>query len=253
GSRHQFGNFGTPLTQPSPPEEGGRGLCGSALNQFPERIVMWGAGDQGRVNQPIIDALGGRLFAAIDDTPGLASPFPGVEVFEGYERFRAWLGPADRSAIGFIIAIGNPYGHVRVRLHDMMAAEGFQPVSFADPSAVISADAVLGPGAQIMPGAVIQTRVRLGTQCLINTSASVDHDCVLEDGVEIAPGAVLCGRVHVGRHAWVCAGATLISRVRIGTGAIVAAGATVIRDVPDHVMVAGVPARWKKDLEKAGG
>jgi len=38
----------------------------------------------------------------------------------------------------------------------------------------------------------------------------------------------------------------VIDRIRIGTGAIVAAGAVVTRDVPDHVQVAGVPARQVK-------
>jgi UDP-perosamine 4-acetyltransferase len=38
-------------------------------------------------------------------------------------------------------------------------------------------------------------------------------------------------------------GATVIEKVRIGAGAFVGAGAVVIRDVPDNVVVAGVPAR----------
>jgi 2,3,4,5-tetrahydropyridine-2-carboxylate N-succinyltransferase len=33
-----------------------------------------------------------------------------------------------------------------------------------------------------------------------------------------------------------------VERVAIGDGSVVAAGAVVTRDVPDHVMVAGMPA-----------
>jgi acetyltransferase-like isoleucine patch superfamily enzyme len=77
----------------------------------------------------------------------------------------------------------------------------------------------------------------------VNTRASIDHEGVLGDGVEIAPGATLCGHVHAGANAWVCAGATILPRIRIGADARVGAGAVVTRDVPDGVIVVGVPAR----------
>src|SRR3954452_14460606 len=46
-------------------------------------------------------------------------------------------------------------------------------------SAVIASDAVLGEGAQVMAGAVIQPAARLGRNVLVNTRAVVEHDCVV--------------------------------------------------------------------------
>jgi acetyltransferase-like isoleucine patch superfamily enzyme len=49
--------------------------------------------------------------------------------------------------------------------------------------------------------------------------------------------------IVVGDDAWIGAGAIVLQGVRIGRGAIVAAGSVVTRDVPDHAIVGGAPAR----------
>lgn len=211
-----------------------------------KRVIMWGAGDQGRVNKPILDALKLDLVALIDDTAGLASPFSGIPLFQGYQAFEPWLSQNGGEKLGFIIAIGNPYGHVRRKLHDQLMRAGLIPCDLIDPSAIISPGVRLGPGHQVMPGAIIHVDAHLGRQCIVNTRALVEHDCVLEDGVEIGPGATLCGRVHVGGDTWIGAGATVLPRVRIGANTIVGAGAVVKHDIPEGVVVTGIPARILK-------
>lgn len=54
--------------------------------------------------------------------------------------------------------------------------------------------------------------------------------------------------VVIGNNCWIGAGAIILPGVTIGNGSVVAAGAVVNRDVPDNVMVAGVPAQVKKHL-----
>lgn len=48
---------------------------------------------------------------------------------------------------------------------------------------------------------------------------------------------------HVGRGASIGANATIVCGHDIGAYAFIAAGAVVTSDVPDHALVAGVPAR----------
>jgi sugar O-acyltransferase (sialic acid O-acetyltransferase NeuD family) len=212
------------------------------INKLPPKIILWGGTGQAKVVRPIIEYYGSKVAAVFDDTPNLEPPFPDVELHCGYEGFRKWVEHERREDLGFCISIGNPHGRVRLRLHDLLASEGLSPISIAHPTAWIAKNAVIGQGAQILAGAIIGAEARLGRQCIVNTKASVDHEDVLEDGVEIAPGATLCGLVHAGVNAWVCAGATVLPRIRIGADARVGAGAVVTRDVPDGVIVVGVPA-----------
>ena len=48
--------------------------------------------------------------------------------------------------------------------------------------------------------------------------------------------------------AWIGAGATVLDGVRVGRGAVVGANAVVSRDVPQHTVVVGIPARVVKHL-----
>lgn len=207
-----------------------------------KNIIMWGASDQCRVNYPILENLGYTVSALIDDTPNKLPPFDHIPLFDGWEEFEKKYTPTDLSSIGYIISIGNPYGHIRVKLHKMLKEKGLRPVSFADNSSLISRSAIHGEGLQVMPAALIQNNVQIGDQCIIYTRALVDHDCVLNDGVEIGPGAVLCGRITVGENSWVGANSTIRERITIGKNSIVAAGAVVVKDVPDNVIVSGIPA-----------
>ena len=51
------------------------------------------------------------------------------------------------------------------------------------------------------------------------------------------------GEVVIGEGAYLGVNAIILPSVRIGRCALVAAGAVVTRDVPDHGIVAGVPAK----------
>lgn len=115
------------------------------------------------------------------------------------------------------------------------------------PSAILSPSVLVNEGTVIMAGAIINSETKIGKHCIINTGASLDHECVISDYVHISPHATLCGNVHVGEGSWIGAGATVIPGVKIGKWSIIGAGASVIKDVPDNVIMAGVPAKILKN------
>ena len=50
---------------------------------FPEqkKIIIWGGGDQCRVNMPILQDLGSEVLAIVDDTKDLIAPFKDIPLF----------------------------------------------------------------------------------------------------------------------------------------------------------------------------
>ena len=61
--------------------------------------------------------------------------------------------------------------------------------------------------------------------------------------------ALICKPIVIKRNAWIGAAATILPGVTIGENAVVAAGAVVSKDVPDNVIVGGVPAKIIKSIE----
>ncbi|MCS7300843.1 MAG: acetyltransferase, partial [Fimbriimonadales bacterium] len=95
----------------------------------------------------------------------------------------------------------------------------------------------------VCAGVVVQPDARIGRHCIVNTAASVDHDCTIADFVHVAPGARLAGGVKVGEGVLLGVGCCVLPGIQIGAWSVVGAGAVVTEDVPDGVVVVGVPAR----------
>ena len=54
--------------------------------------------------------------------------------------------------------------------------------------------------------------------------------------------------ISVGNGCWIGANVTILDGVNIGNGCVIAAGSVVTKNVPDNVLYAGVPAKFKKNL-----
>lgn len=125
--------------------------------------------------------------------------------------------------------------------------------------AVVGAGCNIGKGVYIGPGVVVGDRVK------IQNRASLYPDLTVEDGAFIGPHAVFANDRYprsitpegrpltdadwereptLVRHgASIGAGAVIMCGVTIGRWALVGAAALVTRDVPDHGLMMGAPAR----------
>lgn len=89
--------------------------------------------------------------------------------------------------------------------------------------------------------------VTLGDGCQIGHNvvfATLNHGMAPEDR-----GTTYPAPIRLGKNVWVGSNATILQGVSIGDNSIVAAGAVVTHDVPENVIVAGVPAKIIKTID----
>lgn len=77
------------------------------------------------------------------------------------------------------------------------------------------------------------------------TIATLNHGLSLETRNTTYPSPVI-----IGENVWIGSNATILPGVIIGDNSVVAAGAVVTKNVPENVVVAGVPAIVLKEINK---
>jgi sugar O-acyltransferase (sialic acid O-acetyltransferase NeuD family) len=114
------------------------------------------------------------------------------------------------------------------------------------PTAYVSPLATLGPGTYVGAKAVIASGAVLEEHVFVNRGAMIGHDTRIGAFSRIQPGGNIAGLSRLGRGVTVGIGATLVERLEVGDNAVIGAGSVVLDDVPENVLVVGIPARIKK-------
>lgn len=144
----------------------------------------------------------------------------------------------------FVVAIGGQHGKRRCEIAELLKSDyGLRPLMMLHPKSYVCDTAKFGEGLMMMPGSVIHSYTSLGSQCIVNTNASIDHECQIGNGVHFMGGSVCTGRVRIGDYATIGSNATILPDLEVGEGAFIGAGAVVTKNVPDGAVVVGVPAR----------
>ncbi len=123
----------------------------------------------------------------------------------------------------------------------------------------VQSGACIGENCSLGQNVNIANNVHVGNNVKIQNNVSIYEGVKLEDGVFCGPSCVFTNdltpracfpkgsaaykKTLVREGASIGANATVVCGHAIGKNAMIAAGAVVTKDVPDHALVVGVPAR----------
>ena len=148
-------------------------------------------------------------------------------------------------------------------------------ITISHPSLVNLYGCTVGKDSKIGAFVEIQKGASIGARCKISSHTFICEGVVIEDEVFVGHGVMFTNDRHpratnvdgslqkdadwkvevtrVKRAASIGTNATIICGITIGEGALVGAGAVVTKNVPDHAIVAGVPARVIGDARRSDG
>ncbi|MEW5773698.1 MAG: acetyltransferase [Thermodesulfobacteriota bacterium] len=213
-----------------------------------DAIVIVGASGHGKVVADIVEQAGQcRIAGFLDRDRPAGGEFFGLPVLGAEADLPRLVKDLDLG--GMLVAIGDNWTRARVAGELARLAPGLPFVSAVHPAARLARGAVVGPGAVVMAGAVLNSDCRVGAHCIVNTGASLDHDGVMGDFSSLAPGAALGGNVRIGAYSAVSIGACVAHGITVGEHAVVGAGAVVLGDLPDRRVAYGAPARVVRERQ----
>ena len=195
-----------------------------------DKLIIFGAGQQGRNCLNLARRLGIEVVAFVDDY--VFGMVDGVLVYrdlrdvEKYKQCKA------------IVAVGDL--GVRQQWIDVIEQEGIEPLTLIDPSAQIEEGAKIGKGNYIYKLVSVYASSKIGDHNIINTGAVLATDCVIGDNCNICFGSNICGAVEVGDNSIIGYNASVASGFKVGHDAIVEANSVVYRNVADFEHVGGV-------------
>lgn len=207
-----------------------------------QNILIVGSAGHARVVIDAVERQGSyRIVGLLDRFRELGSQTLGYQVLGGEEDLPTLQH--QYGLHGVVIAVGDNHARARITEQVTSICPTLELVSIVHPSAQIGKAVLIGPGCVVLAGACIGSGARLGSACLLNTQASLDHDSVMEDFASLGPGARTGGDCRISAFSAIGLGANLVHKIQIGRHTVVGAGSLVMRNLPDHVVAYGSPAK----------
>lgn len=207
-----------------------------------DNIVIFGASGHAKVVVDIITLQAKyKIAGAVSPTAGT---LPGIDYIGTDDDI---LGLVKKySLVGGIIAIGDVAIRRKIAEKISSICPEFLFIKAIHPSSIIAKDVIIGEGAMVMAGAVINSCAVIGKHCIVNSNSTVEHDNLIKDYVNISPSVTTGGNVTIKTGTVIGIGSNILPNITIGENAVIGAASLVCKDIPDNVVCYGIPARVKR-------
>ena len=209
-----------------------------------KKAIIIGAGTYGQVYAEYLikkyDIIG-----YIDDAENLNGQIiNGIKVLGNRDTL---FNDIDRN-ISVFVPIGN--NTLRVSFLKELNQKGFETPSFIHPNTIIHESVIIGKAVYILAGTNIMPCTEIKDFTMISMGVNIAHHNLIEEGCFFSQGSNIGASIHIKERAYFGIASTAMTGIKeVGENSLIGAGAVVIKDIPDNVVVAGIPAKIIKYKE----
>ncbi len=213
-------------------------------------LIIYGAGGAGRelafsLAQETNSQNIWKIKGFLDDAPKLVGEkINDLPVLGGLD----WLQRNENKENLAICIVGNPY----VKRELVKKVKRIPKLAFPliiGPNSIVSSYIEWGQGCIVaLSFNYITVNVKIGDFVFINCSTRIGHDVIIGDYTTIYSDVDVSGGAEIGSDCIIGSGVTINPDVKVGNGSLIGAGSVVVKNIPEYVVAAGVPAKIIKGL-----
>ncbi len=120
---------------------------------------------------------------------------------------------------------------IRVKQFDYLKQLGANFPLVISPQAYVAKSARIEEGTIVMHRTLVNTDVKIGRNCIVNTFGLVEHDSTMGDHSHLSTGAVVNGTCSIGQRVFIGSNSVVAEGVSISNDVIIGAGSFVAKSI----------------------
>ncbi len=147
-----------------------------------------------------------------------------------------------------LIAAGYEHRKFREDIYGYLRENQIPLETFIHPSSYIDKTAVVKEGTIVLINCIVDMHVVLHENVFLSSNCLLSHHVTIGGHTYLGPSVSVAGDVEVGKRCFFGINTTCIDGIKIGNNVQTAAGSVITEYIPSDVLVAGVPAKVKKEF-----
>ena len=205
------------------------------------RLAIVGAGDLGKIICFYSSDCGFTSVGFFDDSIKEGSVISGLPVIGRIHDI-----PQHNSQFDYlIVAVGYKHMNFRKEIYDSLSST-LKFATLVHPTSYVAKSCLIGDGSFILPGCILDDKVSIGNNVLVNLGSTVSHDSKVSNHTFIAPGNSIAGFVTIGEQCFIGIGSTVIDNITICDKTHIGGGTVVVKSISKPGLYVGNPAKQIK-------
>ena len=205
-----------------------------------DKAIIIGAGTYGQVYAEYIKDTGYYSLTGFldDDETKHNTVFSGLPVLGSLSLLKSL--PNKETAV--FCPIGN--NTIRINILQQAKSLGFKTPSFIHPNVQIHHTVTLGNCVYMLPSTSVMPHTTIEDYVMISMGVNIAHHTKIGKGSFLSQGVNVGASVNIGEGSFLGIASTIMTGIKgVGKNNLIGAGAVVVKDLPDNVIAAGVPAK----------